>query len=513
MLYSPLSSSDRPFFQQGLNRWSSVANINFVEVIESAMVVGDIRAAYTYQFSKDDFAAWAYFPASAPKAGDIWFNALNSAGTDVWTPGSYANFTMLHELGHALGLKHPFEYPAVPSGWDTQSFTVMSYSSILGAPGTSSFSYYPTSPMMLDILALQHLYGFKHRNTGDNTYVYSDRETYHETLYDTGGNDTIRYDGFRGSTIDLNSGQGSEIGTPVFMSSMSGSRQQVKNVWMARDVYIENAIGGGGADRLIGNERDNILAGRGGNDSIVGGLGFDTAVYSGRISQYEISRTTVRDKTGADGADSISGIERIYFTDKNVDLGVSSLSKRVAPETLKSIVELYTAFFNRVPDGEGMAFWLGQAVSGVSIPTIANSFYGAALQYSGLTGYSAGMTSADFVGVVYRNVLGRATIDVEGLNYWTRALSQGTETRGSLVKTILDSAHTFKGRSDFGHVADLLDNKYLVGKWFAVDLGLSFNTPESSISEGMRIASAVTSTDTAVAISLIGVLPTEVQIG
>ena len=80
------------------------------------------------------------------------------------------------------------------------------------------------------------------------------------------------------------------------------------------------------------------------------------------------------------------------------------------------------------------------------------------------------------------------------------------------MKSILDSAHTFKGRPDFGWVADLLDNKYVVGKRFAIDFGLSFNTPEESISKGMQIAAAVTSTDTSVAIGLIGVNSADLQL-
>jgi len=53
-------------------------------------------------------------------------------------------------------------------------------------------------------------------------------------------------------------------------------------------------------------------------------------------------------------------------------------------------------------------------------------------------------------------------------------------------------------------VADLLDNKVLVADDFAVDHGLNYNTPEASISQGMAIAAAVTVSDTAVAIQVIG---------
>jgi hypothetical protein len=82
-----------------------------------------------------------------------------------------------------------------------------------------------------------------------------------------------------------------------------------------------------------------------------------------------------------------------------------------------------------------------------------------------------------------------------------------------LVNKILDSAHTFKGNATWGWVADLLDNKITVAKKFSIDMGLNYNTPEESITQGMAIAAAITPTSTAVAISLIGVDPTSLNLG
>src|SRR5207244_2698660 len=39
---------------------------------------------------------------------------------------------------------------------------------------------------------------------------------------------------------------------------------------------IENVIGGTGADKLTGNELDNVITGGGGNDTLAGGVGDDT---------------------------------------------------------------------------------------------------------------------------------------------------------------------------------------------------------------------------------------------
>ena len=115
-----------------------------------------------------------------------------------------------------------------------------------------------------------------------------------------------------------------------------------------------------------------------------------------------------------------------------------------------------------------------------------------------------------FVRTIYKNVLGRTEVDQEGLSYWTKALAlpagtKGAETRGTLIDTILSAAHSFKGKADFGYVADLLDNKFAVGKYFSLDQGISYNTPEETYQKAVKIAEAVTATDTQAAIKLIGV--------
>ena len=162
-------------------------------------------------------------------------------------------------------------------------------------------------------------------------------------------------------------------------------------------------------------------------------------------------------------------------------------------------------FFNRVPDAEGLNFWLNRMNEGMSTAEVADAFYSSALLYPVQTGYSSAMSSEDFVRVIYKNVLGRSTVDAEGLAYWSNALTTGTQTRGSLLDSILNSAHTFAGNAEYGWVAELLSNKYDVGKTFAVDMGLTWNSAEQSITRGMEIAAAVTPSDTTAALQLIGV--------
>ncbi|GGC89797.1 DUF4214 domain-containing protein [Undibacterium terreum] len=231
------------------------------------------------------------------------------------------------------------------------------------------------------------------------------------------------------------------------------------------------------------------------------------ATLSGPLGNYTITKSgtdyIVKDNVGNDGSNTFSNVQSLKFSDVTVSLIIGSKSTTLEPEDLKSLIELYIAFFNRVPDADGLGYWIDQFNAGQSLIQIGNSFYQAAIQFSALTGYSANMSDADFVTVVYKNVLGRSTPDATGLAYWTKSLASGAETRGSLVKSILTSAHTFKGDPTYGYVADLLDNKVTVADKFAVDQGLNYNTPEASITNGMAIAAAVTPTSTSAATKVI----------
>jgi len=107
----------------------------------------------------------------------------------------------------------------------------------------------------------------------------------------------------------------------------------------------------------------------------------------------------------------------------------------------------------------------------------------------------------------HTHVLGRVDgADAGGLLYWTDQLTSGRESYGSLVASILNSAHSYKGDMVWGWVPDLLENKIFVTNKFAIDWGLSFNSPNESITQGMTIATAVTPTSTLAALQIIGVL-------
>ena len=272
----------------------------------------------------------------------------------------------------------------------------------------------------------------------------------------------------------------------------------------------ESLIGTKLSDHIWGMGGNDILQGLGGNDFLDGGTGTDSVLVNNSISNCSVTKTvtgyTLFDKTGLDGTDTLLNIEAIKFSDKTINLTVQAKAASAPQADVTRLVELYTAFFNRVPDADGMSFWIDEMKSGQSINQIAESFYNAGVNYSSLTGFSNVMSNSDFINVIYKNVLGRTDgADAGGLSFWLSELTSLKATRGTLVTNILDSAHTFKNNATWGWVADLLDNKITVAKKFSIDMGLNYNTPEESITKGMAIASAITPTDTSAAVTLIGV--------
>ncbi len=279
----------------------------------------------------------------------------------------------------------------------------------------------------------------------------------------------------------------------------------------------DTLYGGAGNDGIQGEEGDDLIFGGDDWDLLVGGTGHDTAGFVGPIANYTIRRSgsdyTCGTSIGHEGTDTLRSFEAIRFSDMSVNLTIQSAAAAIKATDLKLLQELYVAFFNRVPDADGLEYWIGRYSAGMTINQIAEAFYAAGVGASSVTGFSAEMSNADFVNRIYTNVLGRTDgADAEGLAYWSGALASGKESRGSLVTTILNVAHAYKHDATWHWVADLLDNKATVANTFAVSLGLNDLTADSAITHGMTIAAAVTPTDTSVALGLIGVTTEQISI-
>lgn len=236
----------------------------------------------------------------------------------------------------------------------------------------------------------------------------------------------------------------------------------------------------------------------------------DILSFSGVRSSYAITRidtgVTVTDIAGSGGSHNYANVTHLKFDDVTLNLGVADNAKTISAADLTSLIELYVAFFNRVPDADGLSYWIDQFRSGITLIDIGNAFYSAALANSAATGYSASMSNQDFIRVIYKNVLGRDDPDQAGLDYWAGLLDSGQVSRGVAVGTILTAAHGMKNDPAYGWVNDLLLNKTTVAHYFAVQQGLNFNSASESIIRGAAIAAAVTANDANVGLTMVDAL-------
>ncbi|ODA68652.1 Serralysin A precursor [Methyloligella halotolerans] len=275
-----------------LDLWSDVANISFVP--QSDVAGGDPFAdSATMLFAnyeaRDGAGGFAYLPAASRTEGhyaqgDIWINRYY--GLTSPEKGDYSNFTLIHEIGHAIGLQHPGHYDVLdgqPITYsnsaeyleDSRQYTVMSYFNA-GFTGAEHDWNFARTPLMHDITAIQMLYGANYQTrAGDTVYGFnsnagaafsfgsaSERGVF--SIWDGGGEDTLDFSRYEANQV-INLRQES-------FSSVGGLTD---NVSIASGVTIENAIGGRGRDRIIGNDAENEISGRGSADYISGGAGDD----------------------------------------------------------------------------------------------------------------------------------------------------------------------------------------------------------------------------------------------
>lgn len=281
---------------------------------------GDIRLGNTASAP----IAFGYFPGGGA-GGDVWFGGAGRAPQ----AGNYDNLTVLHELGHALGLKHAHEtggFGAVPAALDSPEFTVMTYHAWQGAPATGYHfgpSDAPQTYMTLDIAALQKMYGANYTvNAGNTVYRWTPDSgrtlvdgrvgldptgnTVFATVWDGGGRDTYDLSAYAtGVRVNLAPGAASIFSTAQLADLGGGpndghARGNVFNALLhdgdTRSL-IENATGGAGADTLAGNAAGNMLTGNGGNDRLAGLAGADRLLGGGGDDRL----------TGGAGADQLIG--------------------------------------------------------------------------------------------------------------------------------------------------------------------------------------------------------------
>jgi Ca2+-binding RTX toxin-like protein len=294
--FQAFSAADQAVAREALEAWGQACGLTFLEVAPGR---GQIEFAW-YDFSSLSWAQYsggfAFYPfgdwdyASQPNyfgddgaSGDVFVNL-------DYREGGVADYgLLLHEIGHAIGLKHPDEVlgnghdEVLDESLNNTANTIMSYNVVPGDPALGP----------LDVAAAQFIYG---TDAADGTQVASwswnaATETLTQTGYATA--DTI----LGVSVRDVITGLGGN--DRIF--ALAGNDQ---------------VDGGGGNDSLWGGTGNDSLIGGGGNDELRGGLGNDTLNGSaGNDRLYgEDGADRLNGGAGNDWLDGGAGLDRIVYT-------------------------------------------------------------------------------------------------------------------------------------------------------------------------------------------------------
>ncbi len=304
--YWAYDTTQRGHFRDALDQFEAVSGVRFVEVQGEAMI-------NAFGADVSGVGGWAnYAWSSETSTGSGSFvNAYSN-----FEPGNYGFQVLLHEMGHALGLRHPHNGGTLilSDAQDTQANTVMTYN--IEHPYTQVLGPF-------DQQALAHLYGTSDALDGwqvsasasdrvtissshrSETVLGTDQATIiralggddlaqgrenNDLIYGHGGADTLI--GALGQDT-LRGGIGDDVLRGDLDSEYSGDNDQLFGAAGNDHIQMgggddrayggignDTLIGGYGNDSLIGHDGDDILTGGDGADWLRGGGGADIFVFS-----------------------------------------------------------------------------------------------------------------------------------------------------------------------------------------------------------------------------------------
>lgn len=262
-------------------------------------------------------------------------------------PDTFAYGVLIHEIGHAIGLEHPFFGIRTPTGTDSTEYSMMSYTDGFTQPEE------PRTVMPFDVLALQYLYGANMSHMSGNTRydITEFEEGSIQTIWDAGGSDTVdlsalgeagpRFGGQSLHYVDLD--RLIDTGPKVYVAEGSNLEHVVGSNfadWVVGnglnnnintgpgDDLIESRAGtdivsaGSGDDSFVNSAGDDVFRGEGGDDRALGQAG-DNQFYGGSGADILLGGLGQDSLVGGGGDDALAsdGYSTYFGSDDRLDGG------------------------------------------------------------------------------------------------------------------------------------------------------------------------------------------------
>ena len=170
-----------------------------------------------------------------------------------------------------------------------------------------------------------------------------------------------------------------------------------------------------------------------------------TTTYTGNSFDYKFynlgsNEYGIRPDSGGT-IDTLTGISNVQFDDKKLNItndikGVFDQVTGLKTDDAK-MFRLYNAAFKRLPDADGLKYWIGKYTSGENDTRVVASSFIQSDEFE--LRYGTNLSDTTFVNTLYKNVLDREA-DAGGLGYWLGRLSSGAETRYEVLLGFAESA-------------------------------------------------------------------------